>query len=191
MNIRLFAAILICVAAPAIAFPLGIRVGSGWNAKIGPTSSADPAAPQVERRSVRVIARDTLDGQPIPGNADRSSAPSRDLSPVYPTSQSAEADLASSQGLAPTPPSEGAGTLSDGVAAAAPQPQEQPQFIEEPRLYPDRAHRFGAWRHREYAYARHRRGWRWAYRGPYYSRRAWRGPRPSNPFAAFDGLFSR
>ena len=187
MNIRLFAAIFLCAAAPAIAFPLGIRVGSGWNAKIGPSSPAKSAAPQVERHPVRVIARDTLDGQPIPGNADRSSTPSRDLSPVYPTSQSPEADLASSQGLAPTPPSEEAGTPADGVSAAAP----QPQIIEEPRLYPDRAHRFGAWRHREYAYARHRRGWRWAYRGPYYSRRAWRGPRPSNPFAAFAGLFSR
>jgi hypothetical protein len=179
MNIRLLAIVFICVAAPAIAFPLGIRVGSGWNGKVGPGASGSDGARRAQLHPVRVIQPGTLDGQSIPGNAGRPAGSARDLSPIYPTTRSAERDLAASQGLAPaipTPDSEampGAGDIASATEASAEPP-------------PPARH------HDRYVYAHRHHSWRReASTRPRHGHLAARATRPSNPITAIAGLFFR
>ncbi len=200
MNIRLFTLILICTAAPAIAFPLGVRVGSGWGGKTGPAGSAI-GSHATELHPARVISPGTLDGQSVPGHAGSSGGPGRDLSPVYPTSPTAEGDISASQGLAPAAQASAAEARPDGSRAA--EPDAAPRMIGEPHG-PDfdpgqgsgfdpgqgrrdhvsrREHRGG-----EHGSARHSGPRRIARLRSYPVARS-RGP--SNPVSAFAGLFFR
>jgi hypothetical protein len=199
MNIRPFAIIFVCAAAPAIAFPLGIRVGSSWGAKSGPElhQSADGRPIAAPPQPVRVILPNTLDGQPIPGEKVQAAAAPRAFSPVFPTSASPEMGISASRGLAPasdkdkekvepTPaqpkPEGGAADLpqaSSPIAQAEPAADEPSAGITKrnaaiPLFYfSGRRHSGHYGRHRHYRYFAHRRG------------------RPSNPFSALAGLFFR
>jgi hypothetical protein len=105
MKLRVISVILICAAGPSMAFPLGIWVASGGSLreKSGPGAPARDGTGRVlaHLNPVRVIAPGTLDGQSIPGKGGGSADHSRGLSPIYPTSPSADRDISVSQGLAP------------------------------------------------------------------------------------------
>jgi hypothetical protein len=193
MNIRPFVIIFVCAAAPAIAFPLGIRIGSSWGAKSGP----GPIETQDSRRvvappqSVRVIMSNTLDGQPIPGGKNEAPESPRTLSPVYPTSASPETAISASQGLVPAPRQDEAevaaapkleADANDPQRASSGVQNESPK-AEEPRIRHRR-------RDRVTAFARHV-GRPYLWHGRHYRHFAYRRSGPSNPFAAIAGLFFR
>jgi hypothetical protein len=192
MNIRPFAIIFICAAAPAIAFPLGIRVGSSWGAKSGPGffESQEGRPITAHPRSVRVIVTNTLDGQAIPGGkVQEAPEPQRALPPVYPSS-ALPAMTAPESGV-PAP-------QRDEIAAARPTPQTDAAnpprasfSIREESPRADQPGRSFKKHGGVTAFARHARrhaGHRPDRRYRYFAHR--RG-RPTNPFAAFAGLFFR
>jgi hypothetical protein len=197
MNIRPFAIVFVCAVAPAVAFPLGIRVGSSWGAKSGPElrQSGDGRPIAAPLQPVRVILPNTLDGQPIPGEKAQAAAAPRALSPVFPTSASPEMTISASQGLAPAsgedkvaptpalPKPEGGAT---GVPQASSSIAQEGSVADEPGAritkrngavplfyFSGRRHSGHYRRHGHYRYFARRRG------------------RPSNPFSALAGLFFR
>jgi hypothetical protein len=178
MNLRLFAIILTCTAAPAIAFPLGVRVGSGWHDKFGverPDSGGALRA-AAHLHPVHVIIPGTLDGQSIPGNGGRSSGHGRELSPVYPTSASLDRDISVSQGLAP-------------AAAGSPEtadPSGSSQISAEPRPLEHHIKRFG--KRMDVAIMADRHGRRLVSMHRRQAHRVTRTAGAANPSAIFAGL---
>ena len=189
MNTRPFAFLFVLIAGPAIAFPLGIKVGSGWHEKFGPQEIQGRAA---QSRAARAVLPVTLDGEPAPPPAVAGGNPSRELSPVYPTAPTADRAVAVAQGLAPAmPPQDEAEPNSTEPTVQAAEPPERadtglsqyPGGAIEPRRH-WRRYAYHAWRNRYAAYPYY------PYFAPQY-RYAARGRyrRPSNPFEALAGLF--
>jgi hypothetical protein len=199
MNTRAFVILFICVAGPAIAFPLGIKVGSGWHEKFGPQEIQGRAAQSRAARGVLQLPV-TLDGEPAAPPAAAGGNPSRELSPVYPTAATADRAVAVAQGLAPAMPSQEEAnpnstkpnSTEPTVQAAEPLGRADAGLGHYQR---DAAMAIESRRHwRRYAY----HGWRQRYASyadyPYFAppyRYVARGRyrRPSNPFEALAGLF--